>query len=97
MYGYYFLMAIKKKPSWINAKLITVLQISQMIVGVLVTGIAYYYYKLDKDCYVSMDNNLSAFCMYGSYLFLFLQFFVGRYYNNGKPTGITSTKKDKQV
>jgi len=37
----------------------------------------------------------AAFVMYGSYLLLFLQFFVGRYY--GTPTGITSTKKQKKA
>lgn len=95
MYGYYFLMAIRKKPKWMNAKIITVAQISQMVVGVAVTAIAYYYYKKDDDCYVESTNNTAAFVMYGSYLLLFLQFFIGRYY--GTPTGITSTKKQKSA
>jgi len=60
MYGYYFLMAIRHKPKWMNAKIITVAQISQMVVGVTVTAIAYYYYKKDSDCYVQAENNTAG-------------------------------------
>jgi elongation of very long chain fatty acids protein 6 len=81
MYGYYFLMAIKMKPKWMNAMFVTTAQISQMVVGVAVTIIAFYYYKHDKGvCHIHKENNIAAFIMYGSYLFLFAQFFVGRYF-----------------
>lgn len=84
MYGYYFLMAVKCKPKWFNPIIVTVAQISQMFVGVSVTIIAYYYYKVDKveksGCQIQRENNVAAFIMYGSYLYLFLQFFVGRYF-----------------
>uniref|UniRef100_A0A6U6D1J1 Elongation of fatty acids protein n=1 Tax=Odontella aurita TaxID=265563 RepID=A0A6U6D1J1_9STRA len=87
MYGYYFLMAVKAKPRWMNAKFITIAQISQMVVGVGVTMASFYYYMKEEEndggdddpCLIRKENNVAAFVMYGSYLFLFLQFFVGRY------------------
>ena len=79
MYFYYFLMAMRCKPKWLHPMIVTVAQISQMVVGVVVTLLAYYYYKTEPSCTVTAENNAAAFCMYGSYLFLFLQFFVGRY------------------
>lgn len=85
MYFYYFLMAVKKKPKWMNAMVITVAQISQMIVGVAVTILGFYYsakHANDDGCLVKKENNIAAFIMYGSYLFLFLQFFVARYVKN---------------
>lgn len=82
MYGYYFLMAIKMKPKWLNAMFITTAQISQMVVGVTVTLFAFYYYKTEtrESCSIQKENNIAAFIMYGSYLTLFAQFFVGRYF-----------------
>jgi elongation of very long chain fatty acids protein 6 len=80
MYGYYFVMAVKLRPKWFNPIIITVFQISQMVVGVIVTLLAFYYYNVDSECKIEKENNTAAFVMYGSYLFLFLQFFVGRYF-----------------
>lgn len=81
MYGYYFLMAIKRKPKWLKPIFITIFQISQMIVGVAVAICAHYYHSTDSigDCHIQTKNNVAAFIMYGSYLFLFLQFFFIRY------------------
>lgn len=80
MYGYYFLMAIRMKPKWLNAMFITTAQISQMVVGVAVTIMAFYYYNTETECQIQKENNIAAFLMYGSYLFLFMQFFIGRYF-----------------
>jgi hypothetical protein len=80
MYGYYFLMAMRWRPKWFNPVWVTVAQISQMVVGVAVTLIGFYYYQTDSTCNIQKQNNMAAFIMYGSYLFLFLQFFIGRYY-----------------
>ena len=84
MYGYYFLMAMKLRPKWFNPIIITIFQISQMIVGVAVTLAGFYFYKTDPTCGIDKENNTAAFVMYGSYLFLFLQFFFGRYFKKGK-------------
>ena len=77
MYFYYFLMAIKIRPPW--AVLVTSLQISQMMVGVVLTILGFLFVGR-PNCWIGHDNNMAAFLMYGSYLFLFLQFFVGRYF-----------------
>lgn len=83
MYGYYFLMAVKMRPKWFNPIIVTFMQLSQMFIGVGVTIVAYYYYSHPvegKTCYVRTENNVAAFIMYGSYFYLFAQFFVARYY-----------------
>ncbi len=89
MYGYYFLMVARMRPKWIHPMMITVLQISQMIVGVGVTLLGFYYYQTDPSCQIEAENNTAAFLMYGSYLFLFMQFFLRRYF------GIKTTAKKK--
>lgn len=75
-------MAIKMKPKWFNAMFITIAQISQMVVGVSITIPAYYYYLTEgpTNCKIQKQNNIAATIMYGSYLFLFAQFFVRRYF-----------------
>lgn len=88
MYFYYFLMALKLKPRWFDPMVVTGMQISQMIVGVIVTALGFYFFQTDQTCHLSYENNVAAFLMYGSYLFLFLQFFVGRYVV--KPTKVKS-------
>lgn len=83
MYGYYFLMAIRMKPKWLNAMIITTAQMSQMVVGLFITMFTFYYYgtvENDQPCKIEKQNNIAAFIMYGSYLILFAQFFVGRYF-----------------
>jgi len=95
MYFYYFLMAVGVKPKAFKAVYITVAQISQMVVGVSLTVVGCYllWWKPVPDCFLTTDNNVAALVMYGSYLFLFLQFFIGRYFgrkshqNNSKGAG----------
>lgn len=94
MYGYYFLMAIKMKPKWLKGMFVTTAQISQMVVGVAVTIAAFYYYYAEQEsgtCNIQKQNNTAAFLMYGSYLFLFAQFFIGRYFQ------VKTVKKQKTV
>lgn len=79
MYFYYFLMAAQLKPKWFKAVWITAAQISQMVVGVVVTCMGFYYSQNHTNCLIKPQNNTAGFVMYGSYLILFLQFFVGRY------------------
>jgi elongation of very long chain fatty acids protein 6 len=85
MYGYYFLMALKLKPKWFDPMIVTAMQISQMIVGVTVTLGGFYYFKTDPTCHLTYENNTAALVMYGSYLFLFMQFFIERYWHNPAP------------
>jgi len=81
MYGYYFLMAMKIKPKWFSAIYITLAQIFQMVLGVLITLLNFYYFLSDSSgtCNLGWKALFAGFLMYGSYLFLFLQFFLGRY------------------
>lgn len=81
MYGYYFLMAIKAKPKWFNPLWITIAQILQMAMGVSLTSIGWYVMLVmkPKGCRLNPANNFAGLIMYGSYLFLFLEFFGERY------------------
>lgn len=87
MYLYYFLMAVKLKPKAFNSMWITLAQISQMVVGVIVTALGFVLAPMyPKECSLKPENNLAAMIMYGSYLLLFVQFFLGRYkVTGGKP------------
>lgn len=91
MYTYYFLMSIKIKPSW--AIFLTIGQIIQMIIGISV--ISWFFVKVysrGESCYCEQPEYLAVSCivMYGSYLFLFVRFFLQRYVFNKK-----STKKNE--
>jgi len=96
MYGYYFLMTVKMKPKWMNAIFITVSQIAQMVVGVTTSIVSFYFFVVENDeqnpCEIKKINIISAFLMYGSYLFLFLQFFVTRYVLGNKKAGFAGKK-----
>ena len=82
MYGYYFLMSIRMKPKWMNPMFITTIQILQMIGGVSLTSLQIYYYNTEQEgeCFVEKINITAALIMYASYLALFVEFFVKRYF-----------------
>ena len=81
MYFYYFLMAVRSKPKWFKAQWITLLQIAQMVAGIIVTAVGCYvlYVEQPVDCWLSPKNNSAAMVMYGSYFVLFVHFFFMRY------------------
>jgi elongation of very long chain fatty acids protein 6 len=85
MYFYYFLIAVKSKPKFFNAVYITIAQIAQMFVGVIAMAYAWYLILWGttetekKTCWVKKENTFFYLIVYGSYLFLFLQFFFQRY------------------
>lgn len=94
MYFYYFLMAVKCKPKWFNSMYITVSQISQMVVGVIVTVLGIVLPPIyGKECHIKKENNMAALIMYGSYLLLFLQFFFQRYAVKGSKKEKTTKKE----
>lgn len=99
MYGYYFLMAVKCKPKWFNAKWITFAQISQMVGGVTITFASFFYLLTDENeeqpCWVRVENTTYATLMYASYLLLFLQFFFKRYGIRGKKAKASARKKSE--
>lgn len=77
-------MALKMKPKWLPPVIITVAQISQMIVGVAVQLAASYRYLTEGSGapgtgMVNGSNVLWGGLMYGSYFALFTKFAVERY------------------
>lgn len=80
MYGYYCLQSLGMVPKSFPAVLITVSQIAQMIVGTGVCISAWYYtYATEGACHNDFSNLLAGALMYGSYLYLFVDFALGRY------------------
>ncbi|CAB9497465.1 of very long chain fatty acids protein 6 [Seminavis robusta] len=80
MYFYYFLMAIKSKPKWFNPQWITALQITQMFAGTILSVLAFVTMIRDGDnCWSKPKSNMASLLMYGSYFFLFCQFFFAKY------------------
>lgn len=95
MYLYYFLMAVKVKPKWFNSVYITVSQISQMVVGVTIMVLGFILPPgFAGECAISTENNVAGLIMYGSYLILFVEFFVQRYQVKGGKSKSKSLKKD---
>ena len=81
MYSYYACRAMGVRvPRWV-AQTITILQLSQMFVGVFVTLRALYNDRSGRvpGCIVRNDLIVMATVMYGSYAVLFLHFFYTRY------------------
>lgn len=66
------------------AILITLLQISQMVVGIVVTLSALHFSAEGKVCHVNHTNSWLGLSMYTSYFVLFLEFFVKGYVCTGR-------------
>lgn len=94
MYGYYFLSVRKAVPKWFNMSWITVAQISQMIVGTYVCASSYYYMTSGVECDVKKENVIAGAIMYGSYLYLFCEFFVNRFIFGKKEDGVSKKGGD---
>lgn len=83
MYFYYFLTALGYRPTW--NKLVTVLQIVQMMIGVVICAYVTFLRFLDHPVItedrIQRTNTTYYYgtLMYGSYLVLFISFFVRRY------------------
>jgi len=78
MYHYYFLASFGRVG---NAKLLTLLQTSQMVVGLMITVTWYLRHLLDSSA-CPMPSPWSvpfALLIYGSYLGLFMHYYVRRY------------------
>jgi len=79
MYTYFFATSLKIVPKYFPSYLITVLQILQMILGLVITGSVWYYIFNNILCPHHLDFVIYSSLMYGSYLALFLHFFIKRY------------------
>eukprot|EP01094_Clydonella_sp_ATCC50884_P000531 TRINITY_DN10409_c0_g1_i1.p2 TRINITY_DN10409_c0_g1~~TRINITY_DN10409_c0_g1_i1.p2 ORF type:complete len:288 (-),score=106.84 TRINITY_DN10409_c0_g1_i1:210-1073(-) len=92
MYFYYFLTSVGFRPWW--GKIVTQIQLSQMVVGILVSVLwTYYYLFTDRETklYVPVHEWVVATCVliYGSYFLLFLDFYIRRF--------IKSQQRDKEA
>jgi elongation of very long chain fatty acids protein 6 len=83
MYGYYFLMAVNAKPKWLNPGLITLSQISQMVIGTSLCAMTYSLLGT-TNCAVKRENVVAGGLMYGSYLYLFCEFACKRFLTTKK-------------
>jgi len=84
MYWYYFLAAKGKRPTW--GKFVTIVQLSQMVLGVSITSSWAYNYLTGVYCPMGHPQAymLSSLVLYGSYFLLFLQFYLNRYNYDSK-------------
>lgn len=65
-----------------------------MFVGVATTLIGFYYLKTDSECKIGLENTNAGLLLYGSYLVLFMQFFVARYIkNHNRNADVRNAKK----
>ena len=66
------------------AMLITSMQLTQMVIGIVVTVASVIYHAYGATCYVSLFNSALGLVMYTSYFILFLQLFLNHYVFNKK-------------
>ncbi|KAH9151072.1 hypothetical protein AeRB84_006232 [Aphanomyces euteiches] len=78
MYSYYFFTTLGYRPRW--APVVTVLQLSQMVVGVAVCTWSLFYLSTDRLCHGNASNLKWGLAMYASYFALFAHFFIERYF-----------------
>eukprot|EP00667_Euglena_gracilis_P010883 EG_transcript_11083 len=80
MYGYYGAMAAKLPMRWFPSWLLTAMQIAQMVVGVVIVSVTWYYASQPQEtCKNDITNLYAGAVMYFSYLLLFVKFFVDKY------------------
>jgi elongation of very long chain fatty acids protein 6 len=91
MYWYYFRMECGYRPWW--SMPLTMLQISQMITGIVLNGIWFYrwYHGVPTECKWPSLIVLACVVMYGSYLYLFVAFFVRKYLGSRKPREVNNS------
>ena len=79
MYSYYALRAAGYYVPSRVALLITILQLSQMFVGIFINVSVYKLNRQGEKCGMSEHYFYVGMCIYGSYALLFLHFFIKRY------------------
>ena len=85
MYDYYKIAAYGIKLSY--SKFVTTIQIVQMVLGIFFNVVWFYnHYKYPEECTALHPQKMiwGAGLMYGSYLFLFAQFYINRYNKSKK-------------
>lgn len=77
MYLYYGLAAMRIRVKW--DWIVTILQISQMFVGMAVCGAVYVYHSQGRECDITRENYIAGLVMYASYFGLFVLFALEKY------------------
>lgn len=95
MYTYYALRALKFNVSQYVSKLITSLQLIQMIIGCIVNYKAWLIKSQNRTCAISDENIKYSFIMYFTYFVLFFQFFINAYIKKKNPNRNLEEKKMK--
>lgn len=80
MYAYFALMGTKyRKAVSRYAIFITLAQLAQMLVGMIVTIAAVIYQDSGAECHVNRTNSVLGLAMYFSYFVLFLELYIQNY------------------
>ena len=79
MYTYYMLKSMKIHVPSRVALVITLLQLTQFVVGLVIVINGTYLFINNLPCGVQRAHLTAGFLMYGSYFILFLNFFYNRY------------------
>jgi elongation of very long chain fatty acids protein 6 len=93
MYFYYFLQAAKLMPKWFPSWIITMMQITQMMIGTAIVCASFYFHfyggkqYLPGQCNNTPSNLAAGGIIYASYLYLFCEFAVKRFIFGAKDTG----------
>ena len=81
-------------PRWVSM-IITLLQLTQMIIGCWVNLQAWQYKKNGEECQVTDENLKVSLIMYGTYFLLFAHFFAGSYIYKAKRAAKHVEKKSE--
>ncbi|TMS38109.1 hypothetical protein L596_004905 [Steinernema carpocapsae] len=93
MYSYYSLRALRFRLPKPVAMLVTVLQILQMVVGIVI-AVSVVNIKLGgEQCQQTWDNLYYSFAIYFSYFLLFCNFFYHTYLKKNNRYSVAATKK----
>merc|ERR1712039_725142 len=94
MYGYFALAATPyRKYIAPYAIFITLAQLVQMVVGMLVTAKAVNYQMAGEECHVNRTNSILGMLMYASYFVLFGILFMENYIWGTKKTGSAGAER----
>ncbi|CAL8097177.1 unnamed protein product [Orchesella dallaii] len=93
MYTYYGFKALRFNVPRQLSMMITLLQLSQMAVGLIVNLYAMYAKSVGWECARSTQGFQILMAIYGSYLVLFAKFFYKTYFKSGKQVVVKSKRK----
>ena len=91
MYGYYGLKGLDLVLKSFPAQIITNVQTIQMFIGTFVCASGWYYRASGVICHNDIKNLLAGAAMYVSYLYLFIDFALKKYYFKKNRTTVKKT------